>query len=97
MLYFCHTYIEFAIFIPNQNTLIFVLGWFDIRMFGTIATAKALVWTKHGRIPENVRRLHIIADKCGYLQVCKSKILIYVAEKGEKGEKARSFIVQEHV
>ena len=25
---------------------------------------------RHGRTPENVRRLHIIADKCGYPQVC---------------------------
>ena len=33
--------------------------------------------TKHGRIPENVRRLHIIADNCGYPQVRKSKILIF--------------------
>ena len=37
-----------------------------------------IVLFKHGRIPENVRRLLIIADKCGYPQVCKSKILIYL-------------------
>ena len=35
------------------------------------------VYHKHGRTPENVRRLHIIADKCGYPQVRKSKILIF--------------------
>ena len=41
---------------------------------------KKLWWGKggkHGRTPENVRRLHITADKFGDPQVRKSKILIY--------------------
>ena len=33
--------------------------------------------SKHGRIPENVHRLHINADNCGYPQVRKSKIQIF--------------------
>ena len=36
---------------------------------------------KHGRTPENVRRLHINADKFGYPQVRKSKNLLFTNRK----------------
>ena len=39
------------------------------------------VYNKHGQTPENVCRLHIIADKFGYLQVRKLKILISAPKK----------------
>ena len=62
----------------KANTLIFALLYCkDYRVKSECQTKICSLLTKHGRIPENVHRLHIIADNCGYPQVRKSKILIF--------------------